>query len=99
MLLNIFFQTFRKYVRELIVFKLNIDHMTLIKLEVGSTESLSSIMPPQGFVVESHFDTLLPEKCSLSEITPPRQFCSPALDDSIYDIPPPPKLVNESSPR
>lgn len=75
-----------------------LDHMTLIKLDVGSNESLSSILPPQGFVVGSHFDTLLPEKCSLSEITPPRQFCSPALEE-IYDIPPPPKLVNQSSPR
>lgn len=75
-----------------------LDHMTLIKLDVGSNESLSSILPPQGFVVGSHFDTLLPERCSLSEITPPRQFCSPALEE-IYDIPPPPKLVNQSSPR
>lgn len=72
--------------------------MTLIDLNDGSNESLSSIMPPQGFVVGSHFDNLLPERCSLSEITPPRQFCSPALDE-IYDIPPPPKPVNQSSPR
>ncbi|XP_035219573.1 ankyrin repeat and SAM domain-containing protein 1A-like isoform X2 [Stegodyphus dumicola] len=75
------------------------DHLTLIKLDVGSNDSLSSILPPQGFVVGTHMDSLLPERCSLSEITPPRQFCSPALDEALYDIPPPPKLVSQSSPR
>lgn len=95
------FNNFNVYVASLFhdCYVIFTDHMTLIKLDVGSSESLSSILPPQGFVVGSHFDSLLPERCSLSEITPPRQFCSPALDDSIYDIPPPPKLVNQSSPR
>ncbi|GBM23072.1 Ankyrin repeat and SAM domain-containing protein 1A [Araneus ventricosus] len=75
------------------------DHMTLIKLDVGSNESLPSILPPQGFVMGSHLESLLPERCSLSEITPPRQFCSPTFDDGLYDVPPPPKLVNPGSPR
>ncbi|GFR09134.1 ankyrin repeat and SAM domain-containing protein 1A [Trichonephila clavata] len=75
------------------------DHMTLIKLDVGSNESLSSILPPQSCVIGSHLDSLLTERCSLSEITPPRQFCSPSFDDSLYDVPPPPKLVNQGSLR
>ncbi|GFY09990.1 ankyrin repeat and SAM domain-containing protein 1A [Trichonephila clavipes] len=72
------------------------DHMTLIRLDVGSNESLSSILPPQSFVIG---DSLLTERCSLSEITPPRQFCSPSFDDNLYDVPPTPKLVNQSSLR
>ncbi|GFY65004.1 ankyrin repeat and SAM domain-containing protein 1A [Trichonephila inaurata madagascariensis] len=72
------------------------DHMTLIRLDVGSNESLSSILPPQSFVIG---DSLLTERCSLSEITPPRQFCSPSFDDSLYDVPPAPKLVNQGSRR
>ncbi|XP_054709264.1 ankyrin repeat and sterile alpha motif domain-containing protein 1B-like [Uloborus diversus] len=71
--------------------------MTLMKLEIGSSESI--LQPqPQGYL-NSVFEPVTPERCSLSEITPPRQFCSPSLDDSLYDIPPPPKPINQSSLR
>lgn len=72
--------------------------MTLIKLDMGSNDLLP-ILPPQGFVIGSHLESLFPERCSLSGITPPRQFCSPTFDDSLYDVPPPPKLVGRNSPR
>ncbi|GIY63622.1 ankyrin repeat and SAM domain-containing protein 1A [Caerostris extrusa] len=54
---------------------------------------------PQGYIVGSHLESLLPERCSLSEITPPRQFCSPSFDESLYDVPPPPKCINQGSPK
>ncbi|XP_042908274.1 uncharacterized protein [Parasteatoda tepidariorum] len=75
------------------------DHMTLIKLDVESDESLEPVAPPQGYVMGSHPDSILSDRCSLSEITPPRQFCSPSIDESLYDVPPPPKLVNKNTSR
>ncbi|KAG8201362.1 hypothetical protein JTE90_016838 [Oedothorax gibbosus] len=74
------------------------DHVTLIKLDMGSNDLLP-ILPPQGFVMGSNLDSLFPERCSLSGITPPRQFCSPTFDDSLYDVPPPHKMVDCNSPR